>query len=226
MPTNPVSDLIFSANFSGYAVGIHYFFARSKDASGKWSLTNVMQYNQTGVLPLNWISFSAKKINTSSLLEWRTANELLVAQFEIERATDGINFEKIGSAVAKNGIENDYAFTDVKPNTGKNYYRIKQVDVNGKFSYTTTEVIDFGKEQKLITILNNPSSNPIIKISTNKIASLLLFDAAGKIINKQSVENTTSINIGNIVHSSGQYIATLLDKNGLVVALERIGVVK
>jgi hypothetical protein len=225
-PTNPVSDLIFSANFSGYAVGTHYFFARSKDASGKWSLTNVMQYNQTVVLPLNWLSFTAKKINTSSLLEWRTANELQVTQFEIERATDAVNFEKIGTAIAKNGIENDYTFTDAKPVAGKNYYRIKQVDINGKFSYTTTEVLDFGKEQKLITILNNPSSNPVIKIATNKIATLLLFDAAGKIINKQSVENTTSINIGNIVHSNGQYIATLLDKNGLVVAVERIAVVK
>jgi hypothetical protein len=225
-PTNPVSDLVFSANFSGYTVGTHYFFARSKDANGRWSLTNAMLYNQTVVLPLNWISFIAKKVNTTSLLEWRTANEQQVAHFEIERSTDGILFEKIGTTIAKNGAQNDYVFIDIKPIAGKNYYRIKQIDIDGKFSYTSIDVVDFGKTEKLITIINNPSNNPIIKIVTNKIATLSLFDATGKLVHKQSLENIYNINIGNVTHTSGQYIAVMQDKNELVVAMERIVVMK
>jgi hypothetical protein len=225
-PTNTVSDLVFSANFSGYTVGTHYFFARSKDANGKWSLTNVMQYNQSIVLPLSWLSFTVKKVNTTSLLDWRTANELQVAHFEIERSANGIYFEKIGITIAKNGTQNDYKFTDIKPIVGKNYYRIKQIDVEGKFSYTSIDMVDFGKIDKLIAITNNPSNNPVIKITTNNIATLLLFDANGKIVHKQSLENIYNISIGNLIHTGGQYIATLLDKNGLVVAVEKIAVIK
>jgi hypothetical protein len=225
-PANPVNDLVFSANFSGYATGIHYFFVRSKDVNGRWSLTNVMQYNQTVPVPLNWVSFSAKKVNATALLAWSTANEQNVAGFEIQQSADARNFDKLGFVNAKNGSRNDYTFTDLVPVSGKNYYRVKQIDIDGKFTNTAIEMVDFGKTQKLLSILNNASSNPVIKPETDKIATILLFDAAGRNIYKQPVVNTSNINIGSVLFSSGQYTAVMLDKSGQVIAAERIIVVK
>ncbi len=225
-PTNPVNDLVFSADYSGYANGQHYFFIRTKDANGRWSLTHASVYNQTVSLPLNWLRFTAQKRNTTSELNWTTANEQQVSHFDVERSINGITFDKIGNAVAKNGRQNDYAFTDINPIEGKNFYRIKRVDNDGKFTYSTIHLVDFVKKEKLISILNNPSANPIVKIESEKVVSIALFDATGKLLQKRNTNNLNILNLGDKLQTSGQILVVILGKAGLIIGVESVVVIK
>ena len=92
-----------------------------------------------GALPVNWVSFTAQKTGASSaLLKWSTANEFNNRQFEIERSSDGTTFTRIGtvpSGINKGQVQ-EYSFADNRVPKGVNYFRIRQVDNDGKFTYS------------------------------------------------------------------------------------------
>lgn len=96
-------------------------------------------------LPVELLSFKANNKNGAALLNWSTASEKDNDKFEVERSQDGRNFGKIGE-VAGNGNSNRtlaYAFTDSRPTTGTNYYRLRQVDHDGTSSYSKTIAVTF-----------------------------------------------------------------------------------
>ena len=99
---------------------------------------NLTIYAPVGtVLPLDFLSFNAKLtdgISKQVKLSWSTANEVNTKSFAIERKTSA-GFATIGSIASNNtaGTSN-YSFTDIAPATGVNYYRIKQIDKDGKSS--------------------------------------------------------------------------------------------
>lgn len=90
------------------------------------------------VLPVNLLTFTGKTQNYQSILDWATATELNNAYFEIERSSDGKTFETIGR-VKGNGTSNaqhNYTFTDVKPLSTINYYRLRQINYDGASEYS------------------------------------------------------------------------------------------
>jgi hypothetical protein len=90
-------------------------------------------------LPIELVSFNCSNTNrNNNMLRWVTASESNNDYFSIERSSDGINFEIIGK---QNGAGNsvtrlEYTFNDQNPIKGISYYRLKQVDFNGKFTYS------------------------------------------------------------------------------------------
>ncbi len=92
----------------------------------------------TNLLPVKFKSFDGVMQNGQSLLKWTTTNEVNNKGFDVERSADGQVFSPIGFVAGQNQAgDNDYTFTDVKPLTGVNYYRLKQIDNDGKFSYSS-----------------------------------------------------------------------------------------
>lgn len=91
------------------------------------------------VAPVNFGKFTASAGKNGSVdLNWQTITELNNKGFEVERSTDGVNFTKIGwiEGVGTTNSATNYAFNDNLPNNGMNYYRLKQVDFDGKFKYS------------------------------------------------------------------------------------------
>ncbi len=91
-------------------------------------------------LPIELTSFNAKCDDVKITLLWETASESNNDHFEIERSSDAISFAKIGSVHTQNGNSNgpqSYSFEDLSPLSGTAYYRLKQVDTDGKFSYSS-----------------------------------------------------------------------------------------
>lgn len=90
-------------------------------------------------LPIELTSFSCSNVNRNTNgLNWTTASESNNDYFAIERSSNGIEFNQIAKV---NGAGNslttlNYAYNDVNPLNGLSYYRLKQVDFNGKFSYS------------------------------------------------------------------------------------------
>jgi hypothetical protein len=106
------------------------------------------QLNKTIVqditLPLQLLSFSTQRNDKTNLLKWNTVNEMNTDRFEIQRSDNSRSFSSIGTVRAFNNgkSKNDYAFTDIQPLKAVNYYRLKMIDKDGKFSYSMIRSID------------------------------------------------------------------------------------
>ena len=102
-------------------------------------------YRPMGPLPVRFLSFTAQKRDATALLQWITAQEINSAYFEVQRSADAVNFEKIGRVAASGNsqVNMTYDFTDVQPVSGYNYYRLKQVDIDGAFTFTPTRMVRF-----------------------------------------------------------------------------------
>jgi len=117
-------------------------------------------------LPVELINFKAYLHNGQTFLTWLTATEYNNSHFEIERSGNMIDFTKIGIVYSKaqNGSSTqviDYAYTDDAPKTGTNYYRLKQVDFNGLYSYSEVVSVTSNKENDLlesVIVYPNPTT--------------------------------------------------------------------
>lgn len=99
--------------------------------------TNV--FPTTILLPVTLEEFGVKKEGASALLNWKTSSEINAVYFEIQRSADGINFTGVGNKNASGNSADTkiYQYTDpIGNSTGNIYYRLKTVDVDGKFTYS------------------------------------------------------------------------------------------
>lgn len=97
-------------------------------------------------LPVTLLSFTATKKEATTELAWATTAEANSVSFVIERSGDNKVFTAIGTVAAQgnSSTTTKYAFVDQQPLTGNNYYRLKQVDIDGKFTYSKTLLLNFG----------------------------------------------------------------------------------
>lgn len=133
------------------------------------------------ILPVNMVSFVAEKINRNVQLRWHVANEVNTDHYDVEQSLNGSVFTKIGTVLSKGGDGNNtYQFTDANPSYQKNnFYRIKQVDRDGRFTYSVIRLIKF-KSETLITVTPNPATNFIKVYTTQMPLTVHLYDAGGR----------------------------------------------
>jgi len=111
------------------------------------------------VLPVKLFDFRGQLNNNSALLYWSTAFESNSSEFQVEKSTDGIIFNKIGRVPASgnSSYTKNYNYTDNNI-TGVNYYRLKMVDLDGRSEYSKIIVIsNFNKSQ--VSLFPNPASS-------------------------------------------------------------------
>lgn len=125
-------------------------------------------------LPVNLLSFDAEKFSGKySRLIWKTATETNNDRFEIERGNDGINFSKIAvvRTAGNSNTAKTYELIDSTPVIGFNYYRLKQFDKDGRFSYSPARLVRFGDiSSKTLRIYPNPAKDWItIELASNTV---------------------------------------------------------
>ena len=102
-------------------------------------------------LPVELLDFNARALDNEVKLDWATTTEINNNFFTIERSNDGRSFQKIAS-ISGNGNSsnfNKYSYLDTAPLNGMNYYRLKQTDFDGKFSYSDIRTIEFNDGKQL-----------------------------------------------------------------------------
>jgi hypothetical protein len=109
-------------------------------------------------LPVSFITFEAKKTAGGVQLTWKVGGEENVARYEVERSTDGKNFAKVGT-LSING-KNTYTYFDANSSTTA-YYRIKNVDNDAKFKYSTITRIANGKASIVLKAFPQPVLNQL-----------------------------------------------------------------
>lgn len=135
----------------------------AKPATVTMNIDNLTIYAPIGTtLPLDFVSFTAslkKSFANKTLLQWKTANEVNTASFEIQRSANGNDFYKIGEQPAVNRSGSQvYEFEDLQPLVGVNYYRLKQIDLDGKFKYSELRTVNNRIDGSLVLY-----PNPVVK---------------------------------------------------------------
>jgi hypothetical protein len=162
-----------------------YAFGGSNGAA-TFRLTGTLTLGGSAPLPVTLISFKATlNERQQATLKWATASEFNNDFFEIERSKNATDFESLGKIVGRGTVQgqNDYTFTDETPLKGINYYRLKQVDYDGQFSYSRlSSVIKDG--DGTISLFPNPTAN-VLKINfedTDQIENVTFYNAFGRVV--------------------------------------------
>jgi hypothetical protein len=166
-----------------------------------------------GILPVTWLSFTAKKENANAQLEWRTTQETNCSLYEIERSTDGVNYQRMGAVTCRNTNGNQtYRYTDAAPGSGIFYYRIRQVDTDGRFEYSSVQKVNFNSTNA-ITVYPNPTRNllQITGLQTN--SEINLHDAGGRrVLQTRSGQPIMQMQVGHL--PAGIYQLSITQSNG------------
>jgi hypothetical protein len=122
----------------------------------------------SGALPVTLLSFTAKPSKDIIVLEWKTTTELNSEKFVIERSDNGIAFESINEVqAAGNSVAPiQYTANDNLPLSGRNYYRLKTVDLDGYFEYSDVVTLNY-EGKKGILIYPTPSNGEGFKLLKN-----------------------------------------------------------
>ena len=197
-------------------------------ASASTSVSNVSSANPVftlstideiaNPLPVTWLSFTGRYFNGSVDLNWSTSLEVNNEEYTIERSADGQNFTAIGNVPGVGNTTNisRYSFKDTNPLSGSAYYRIKQTDRDGKFSYS--DVIRVSNSEvalKGIRLFPNPVSGKMpLTIEngnwSNKKVTITIYNAVGGIVRQEQItfgsDSRAKINVESL--QKGSYFIT------------------
>jgi Secretion system C-terminal sorting domain len=168
-----------------------------------------------GPLPLQLLDFSGKLVNQNTLLNWKTENEVNTLEFIVERSTDGRNYTAIGSVASANstGIHY-YNFTDLSATslgTSILYYRLKQKDMDGRFTYSRMVALPLDKSRNIVLFYPNPvinDANLTITVNRREKLQVKIIDNKGSIVKQQQWDvsaGSTSLSIDVQSLAKGMY---------------------
>jgi hypothetical protein len=174
-------------------------------------------------LPIELLTFTAIPKNKQVELNWQTATEINNDFFTIERSATGENFSPIAiidGAGNSNSILN-YVDFDNAPLSGVSYYRLKQTDFDGNYSYSSVVSVNFITNDFIVeSIYPNPSQNDL-NIQFNTIPSnaiISIYNTLGECILNQT-SNSISIKINTSSFANGVYFISI--RNGETVFQEK-----
>lgn len=135
------------------------------------------------ILPVSLISFTATRDNQVNRLKWSTDSETNNKGFEIQRSADAVKWEMIGfipSEMVNSSAVIHYSYTDDTPLQGVNYYRLRQVDTDGEFSFSPKRAVQ-EEPANDITIGANPATD-ILNIGgdVNSVRTAMIIDYSGR----------------------------------------------
>ena len=201
--------------WSGLSINLHLFPLVSSDI------------NACNTLPVTFGGFTGQHISKGVQLQWTTWTEAASQRFDIERSIDGDKFLTINSVPTKavNGHNVGYLtyqFTDEQPASGANFYRIKQVDKDGEFSYTKTIKVAINLVEEN-TIVRHHYPNPAgqhvyiqLAQGIRNVEKVKFTDVNGRMVGAQvpavSPDGLMKVNTGNL--RSGLNFATIELQDG------------
>lgn len=167
-------------------------------------------------LPVEGLVLQAAPEGSKVRLTWETSQEVNTSHFEIERSLDGDQFVKIGEVTAGGDLPEgaNYRSLDPAPLLGTNFYRLRQVDLDGRYAWSNTVLVNFGEEAG-IEIFPNPAQNQVqIRYSgaANTSVDLTIQNALGQMILQRTVSTNLTLDVGQLAR--GIYLVTLHGQDG------------
>lgn len=192
----------------------------------------------TKPLPVTLTAFAAVRSGANALVSWTTATELNNKGFNVQVSTDGTTFRTLGFVASKlinSSQVLNYAYTDVEAGKGGNrYYRLEQVDQDGKLNYSPVRVVSFdgaASTSVALAAYPNPFTDTVgltlegTTLSNGTVAHIKVIDMTGRTVREQdSALNGASLSLGDLSSlRSGLYLAkvTLPDGSTKTVRIQR-----
>jgi hypothetical protein len=153
-------------------------------------------------VPITLLNFDAVAKGTNVLATWVTATEINNDYFVVERSTDGINFEQVGTRKGAGNSSNTlyYSMTDLEPFAGVSYYRLRQVDFDGQQSESQLVAVNF-LDNNVLTVYPNPANNSDSYLSYefnafgDGMVHLEVIDMLGKVVMAENVNALKGNNV-------------------------------
>lgn len=196
------------------------FTLTEADASGTLdSLFSYVTLYPMAALPVSLLSFTGQYNNNQVKLNWTTAQEQQNKVFEVQYSASGYDFETIGTVAGNinSNQVNSYQFNTTHYQLGKNFYRLKQVDVDGRstISSIATILID---QQMVISLAPNPASTKLnlsVYQPVNGKLQLTLTTIAGQQVWATTLTGNSSNTVINLpALTRGVYVATITNSKG------------
>ncbi len=201
------SLLYVDDNLANLATG--YYYIDITNGSSR-IITAPVWYTRSdlGALPITFGSFTAQKQAKIVKLTWTTEQEFNSSHFIIERSADGRTWQGLGNIAAAGNSNNhlEYIAYDNLPLNGTNYYRIKEVDKDGRLQVSVVRTVSFDLSYP-ISITPNPAKDFITvkmdKIS-NTVSTVQLFNTSGNLVFTEKT-NLSRLNINTSNFARGLY---------------------
>ncbi len=177
-----------------------------------------------GALPVDYLSFEARPLNEKIELTWMTLNELDNEGWEIQRSEDGLVWYDLDFVYGQGQSDKEasYTYLDRDPITGRNYYRLKQFDLNGRYTYSEMVSVLFDSADINVSIYPNPTSD-FIKVNSDLDNILVkIYDSNGSLVRVTSKLVNQEVNVIDL--RAGVYIVQVLNPDG--VTLKSLQLVK
>ncbi|MBX2846059.1 MAG: T9SS type A sorting domain-containing protein [Saprospiraceae bacterium] len=172
---------------------------------------------QRPILPVELVEFTAEYVGNSRVeLDWTTATEENNDGFSIERSMDGTNWQEVGfvAGTGNSAQGQAYSYMDIVSGEGRYFYRLKQVDFDGGFTYSELREV-LVREDRRVVLVANPVRNQlqltIDAVNTYKGGVASIFDMQGRGVEQVNVDGA-SIDISSL--ASGTYVLVLESTNG------------
>lgn len=181
----------------------------------------IPRLQQGGPLPVTLTSFTGKYNNGQVELSWITAQEFNNKLFDVEYSSNGSDYETIGTVAGKGNstMTSFYSYPTKRFQNGKNYYRLKQTDIDGNFKYSTVVVISIDPVRSFaISLSPNPARDRIILSIKQPVADKLLL-----VLNSMTGQRVWTANVPGEMNSTtvylpsvakGIYVATIVNSKG------------
>ncbi|NTS43838.1 T9SS type A sorting domain-containing protein, partial [Flavisolibacter sp. BT320] len=224
-----VCQTVSLAGLPGFPAGGQYRLnyslvsASGTGAVGQTITFDDFQTNGTisqAALPVTFIGFDAKKLGNSVLLTWKIAGEENVARYEVERSEDGRSYTRIGQ-IQSHG-KDIYNFSDDAP-VASAYYRIKNVDNDGAFKYSSIARISGGRSSIVLKAFPQPVANTLTlqHPSYDGKTSISIANAEGRVVrNIQPASGSIQTTVDMSSLGKGMYFIRVSQENGTTETLK------
>lgn len=167
-------------------------------------------------LPVSLLFFKAGKINNTVQLQWQTASEQNSDYFNIERSNDGVQFSSLARVAAAGNSHalKNYSSTDNNPLEGINFYRLKEVDLDGKFKFSKIVRVEMQNNNDEVHIYPNPATNNALLLLDKpaKKAVVNIFTAKGELIKRIFIpDGLTKVTIDVTSLAKGNYTIRIVN---------------
>lgn len=179
--------------------------------------TALYNFSVSSTLPLDWVSFTGRVHENTVKLNWEVDNVVNNDHFEVEYAIDGLHFIKAGSVAANNSVSK-YTFSVGNLSTGNYYFRIKQVDLDGRYTYSKIIQLTTRISLSSIYLQGNPVNQVLLLMNPDQesIQQFMITDVTGKLIQRKQLTTTSTVITGNVAGlKPGHYVVSLVTRKGV-----------
>ena len=173
------------------------------------------------VLPVNFMGITARKATRGTEVTWKVADELNVSRYEVQKGSNAGDLKTIGIVFA--GEKSAYTFVDEQPSNGVSFYRIRSIDIDGKFKFSTVISFANGKSAAILRAYPMPARDQVT-LQHGAIegkAQITISSEDGRIVKRQvpaTGSMLTPIDLSSL--KAGLYLLRLEYSNGEVETLK------